>query len=77
MLILTRRAGESLHIGDNIKVTVLSIQGRQVRLGIAVPDDTTVYRDEVYARIMNENKEASLASNNDFLAVANLWRGKK
>ena len=77
MLILTRRAGESLHIGDTIKVTVISIQGRQVRLGIAVPDDTTVYREEVYLRIKSENKEAALASNNDFMAVANLWQVKK
>lgn len=76
MLILTRRAGESLHIGDNIKVTVISIQGRQVRLGIDVPDEMLVYRKEVYLRIKNENQEAAQTSDNDILAVADMLRGK-
>ena len=76
MLILTRRAGESLHIGDKIKVTVISIQGRQVRLGIDVPDEMLVYREEVYLRIKNENQEAAQTSDNDILAVADMLRGK-
>jgi len=77
MLILSRRAGESLHIGDNIKITVLSIQGKQVRLGIAVPEHMTVYREEVYLRIEEENRQSAIASNNDVLALAEFWRGKK
>lgn len=77
MLILTRRTGESLHIGDHIKVSVISIQGKQVRLGITVPDDTVVYREEVYERIMNENKQAMQAGNDDLLAAAVLWQGVK
>ena len=76
MLILTRRAGESLHIGDNIKITVFSIQGKQVKLGIAVPADTLVYREEVYLRITEENKQALQASNSDLLAAARLWQSK-
>ncbi len=75
MLILTRRAGESLHIGDNIKITVFSIQGKQVKLGIVVPDDIVVYREEVYLRIKEENKQAMLTDNNDLLAAAELWQG--
>lgn len=77
MLILTRRAGESLHIGNHIKVTVISIQGKQVRLGITVPDDTLVYREEIYIRIMDENKQAMLADSDDLLAAATLWQGVK
>ena len=77
MLILSRRAGESLHLGENIKITVLSIQGKQVRLGIAVPEHMTVYREEVYLRIEEENKQAAIASNKDVLALAEFWRGKK
>ena len=77
MLILTRRAGESLHIGDNIKITVFSIQGKQVKLGITVPDDTVVYREEVYLRVKDENQQALLASNQDLLAVAALWQKNK
>ena len=74
MLILTRRAGESLHIGDNIKITVFSIQGKQVKLGIIVPDDIVVYREEVYLRIKEENRQALLTDNNDLLAAAALWQ---
>jgi carbon storage regulator len=77
MLILTRRAGESLHIGDNIKITVFSIQGKQVKLGIVVPDDIVVYREEVYLRVKEENRQALLADNSDLLAAAELWQGKK
>ncbi len=77
MLILTRRAGESLHIGDNIKVTVISIQGRQVRLGIDVPDEMLVYREEVYLRIKEENQEAAQAHDDDIFAIAGMLRGKK
>lgn len=74
MLILTRRAGESLHIGDNIKITVFSIQGKQVKIGITVPEATSVYREEVYLRIRQENAEALAARDSDLVAAASLWR---
>jgi carbon storage regulator len=77
MLVLARRAGESLHIGDNIKITVLNIQGKQVRLGIEVPADTLVYRGEIYLRIKDENTLAVQASNNDLFAAADIWRKTK
>lgn len=77
MLILARRAGESLHIGDDIKITVFSIQGKQIKLGIEVPPDTLVYREEVYLRIKDENAAAILASNSDLLAAAEIWRTKR
>ena len=51
MLILTRRLQESLIVGDNIKVTVLSIKGNQVRLGIDAPKHIEVHREEIYNRI--------------------------
>ncbi|MDL2314248.1 carbon storage regulator CsrA [Desulfovibrio sp. OttesenSCG-928-C14] len=74
MLILSRRAGESLHIGDQIKITVFSIQGKQVKLGIDVPPDTLVYREEVYLRIKYENTRAVQANNADLLAAASIWQ---
>ncbi len=74
MLILTRRAGETLHIGDDIRITVFGIQGKQVKLGIVVPDDMVVYREEVYLRIKEENRQALLADNSDLLAAAALWK---
>lgn len=77
MLILTRRSGESLYLGDNIKVTVLSVQGKQIKLGLEVPKDMTVYREEVYIRVKEQNKLALESKDDDLLAVTTLWQGKK
>ncbi len=58
MLILTRRAnGETFYIGDNITVSVLSIRGNQVRLGITAPPDVPVHREEIYERIRKQRDE--------------------
>lgn len=54
MLILTRRVGESLMIGDEINVTVLSIRGNQVRIGVNAPKNVSVHREEIYERIRSE-----------------------
>ena len=77
MLILTRRPGESLFLGENIKVTVLGIQGKQVKLGLDVPVDTTVYREEVYERVIEENRRALATKNEDLMVAAELWDAKK
>ena len=59
MLILTRRVGESLRIGDDVSVTVLGIKGSQVRIGVNAPKSVSVHREEVYDRINDENSKNS------------------
>lgn len=77
MLILTRKIGESINIGTDIKITVVSIDGGQVRLGIDAPKDVIVHREEVYKRIMEENKAALSASAVDLKAIAQDWKKMK
>ena len=57
MLILTRRVGETLMIGDEVSVTVLGVKGNQVRLGITAPKDVGVHREEIYQKIGRETSE--------------------
>lgn len=56
MLVLSRRLGETLIIGDDVKISVLGISGNQVRLGIDAPKDVSVHREEVFLRIQDEQK---------------------
>ncbi len=58
MLILTRRVGETLVIGDNVTVTVLGVKGNQVRIGVNAPKDVSVHREEIYERIKRERGSA-------------------
>ncbi|MGE5152388.1 MAG: carbon storage regulator CsrA [Bdellovibrio bacteriovorus] len=62
MLILTRRVGETLMIGDEVTVTVLGVKGNQVRIGVNAPRDVAVHREEIYERIKREQAEASHGS---------------
>ncbi len=59
MLILTRRAGETVMIGSDVTITVLGVKGNQVRIGINAPKDIAVHREEIYERIQNEKAGAS------------------
>jgi carbon storage regulator len=59
MLILTRKIGECITIGDHIRVYVVGIRGKQVRLGVEAPADAIVHREEIYERIMDENRLAA------------------
>ena len=57
MLILTRRIGETLMVGDDVTVTVLGVKGNQVRLGVNAPKDVAVHREEIYQRIQREKSQ--------------------
>ncbi len=59
MLILTRKTGETLRIGDDVTLTILGIKGNTIRIGISAPKDVAVHREEVYLRIKKENEAAA------------------
>jgi carbon storage regulator len=74
MLVLTRRSGEKITVGDEVVVTVLEVKGSQVKLGVEAPRGVTVHRGEVYDRIQMENELAAGVETEDFDAAARLYR---
>ncbi|HSG04548.1 MAG TPA: carbon storage regulator CsrA [Marinobacterium sp.] len=62
MLILTRRVGETLMVGDDVTVTVLGVKGNQVRIGVNAPKDVSVHREEIYLRIQQEGEPNEASS---------------
>ena len=58
MLVLTRKLGENIRIGDSVKITVLEVRSGHVKLGIEAPPEVKVHREEIYARIQEENRRA-------------------
>lgn len=59
MLILTRKVGEALMVGDDVNITVLGVKGNQVRIGVSAPKEVAVHREEIYQRIQKEKNQAT------------------
>ena len=78
MLILTRKLGEGLFIGDDIRITVVEVRGRQIRLGIEAPSEVVILREEIYQRIREQNLQAAALEGIDLDEIAQFWcKGKK
>jgi len=75
MLILTRKQGESVAIGDEIQVTVVEIQGKQVKLGVRAPREVAVHRQEIYEKIQQENIRASQVDDFDLSEIKQALTG--
>ncbi len=73
MLVLTRKVGEGIAIGDDIKIVVMQIKGKQVRLGIRAGATTIVHREEIYQRIQEENRRASGADERSLDEVSQIF----
>ena len=77
MLVLTRKSGEKITIGDDIIVKVLEIKGSQVKVGIEAPKGIAVHRSEIHERIQQENLLAAGVEATDFVAAEGLWKPQK
>ena len=74
MLVLTRKLGESIRIGDNIVVKIVDLDGRHAKLGIEAPKNVSVNREEIYERIQRENRAASIAKDKGLENIAQALR---
>jgi len=77
VLVLTRKLGESIVIGNHVRVTVLDMQGKQIRLGIEAPTEVSVHRGEVYERIEAENKAAAETMHADLSKLTQVVKTRK
>ncbi len=76
MLVLTRRLKESIMIGDNIEISVLSIEGDQVKLGISAPKNVDIHRKEIYLSIQQENSQATQTEATAIGSLSNFFKKK-
>ena len=77
MLVLTRKIGESINTGNDIKITIINLESGQVRLGIEASRDVIIHREEIYNKVIEENKQAAKTSNLDLKSIASDWEKKK
>ncbi len=73
MLILTRKLGESIAIGDDIKIHLMEVKGRQIRIGVEAPPHVAVHREEIYRLIQEQNRRAVESAGADDQGVQEVW----
>ena len=73
MLVLTRKVGETIRIGDEVTVQVLAVRGGQVRLGLAAPARVRIFREEVFRTIEGQNRQACLPGQESLIGAAEAW----
>lgn len=74
MLILTRKVGESIRINENICVTIVDVDGKNIKIGIEAPKTISIHREEVFLRIKEENQKAAGSSDGDLGSIADLFK---
>jgi carbon storage regulator len=77
LLILTRKIGEGIILGDDIRISIMEIRGKQIRIGIEAPQNVVVLREEIYQRIQEENLQAAGVRDVDLKEIAKIWQQKK
>jgi len=77
LLILTRKIGEGIILGDDIRISIMEIRGKQIRIGIEAPSDVVVLREEIYQRIQEENLRAAGVRDVDLTEITKIWKQKK
>ncbi len=77
MLVLSRKAGEAIVVGDDIKLRILEVKGGLVRVGIEAPDDVSIHREEVFMKILDENIKAGSSTPTDLGDVLDVLDGRE
>lgn len=77
MLILTRKSGEVIRIGDDIAIRVLEVRGNQVRIGVEAPAKVRIYREEIYRAIQRENEDAAVTERTRLDEATELWKQRQ
>ncbi len=77
MLVLTRKLGESIRIGDDVRVTIVELDGRFVKIGISAPKSISIHREEVYERIQSENRAAAASSSANLQDMADIFKKRQ